>query len=152
MININDNFINIILPDSNGNIVDVSKINSKYIIIYFYSKDNTSGCNNHNLEYKKYFEDFKNIGAYVIGISKDSVTSHFKYKNKYDFPFVLLSDENKKAISDYDLFKEKNMYGKKVMGVVRSSFIISGGKYIKVNYNAKAMLDAKENLEFLNSL
>ncbi len=152
MVKNNDNMLNIVLPDSDGNTVDISKLTNKYIIVYFYSKDNTSGCTNQALEYCKLLDEFKALGAVIIGISKDSVESHKRFKNKYDLPITLLSDIDKEFINKYDVFKEKTMYGKKVMGVVRSSFIISNNKFIKVNYNVKGVLDAKSNLEYLKSL
>ncbi len=152
MVKNNDNMINIKLPDSNGNLVDISEIKTKYIIVYFYSKDGTGGCTKHALEYKELYKEFEKLDCTIIGISKDNVETHKRFKEKYELPFILLSDKEKEIINKYDLIKEKNMYGKKVLGVLRSSFIISNGKYISVNYNVKAVEDAKANLEFLKKL
>lgn len=151
MVKINDDLIDFTLPDSDGNNISISNFKDKTIIIYFYSKDNTSGCTCQALEYKKYYSEFKDLNTIIIGISKDSIESHKKFKAKNELPFILLSDINKEVINKYDVFKEKNMYGKKVMGVLRSSFIIRNNKFIKVTYNTKSNLDAKNNLEFLKN-
>ena len=151
MIKVNDDIIDLNLPDSDGKNVSIKDINNKNFIVYFYSKDNTSGCTCQALEYRNLYDEFKALDTEIIGISKDSVESHKKFKQKNDLPFVLLSDVNKDVINKYDVFKEKNMYGKKVMGVLRSSFIIRDGKFIKVNYNVKSKDDAKANLEFLKN-
>ena len=151
MIKVNDDLIDFSLYDENGNLVKLSELTNKYIIVYFYSKDNTSGCTNQALEYRDLYNEFKKYDVKIIGISKDTVKSHCNFKEKHDIPFTLLADEAKDVISKYDVYKEKNMYGKKVMGVLRSSFIISDGKFVKVNYNVKPLEDAKGNLEFIKN-
>ncbi|MBR6071257.1 MAG: peroxiredoxin [Acholeplasmatales bacterium] len=151
MVKVNDEMIDFVLPDSNGNNVSISDFSDKTVIVYFYSKDNTSGCTCQALEYKKLYKEFTELNTVVIGISKDSIESHKKFISKNELPFILLSDVNKDVINKYDVFKEKNMYGKKVMGVLRSSFIIRDGKYIKVTYNTKSNLDAINNLDFLKN-
>ncbi len=151
MIKVNDNILDFNLPDSNGNNISPLDIKNKNIIIYFYSKDNTSGCTCQALGYRDLYDEFKALDTQIIGISKDSIESHKKFIAKNNLPFILLSDINKDVINKYDVFKEKNMYGKRVMGVLRSSFIIRDGKFIKVNYNVKAKDDAKANLEFLKT-
>lgn len=151
MIKVNDSILDFKLPDSNGNNISPLDIKNKNIIIYFYSKDNTSGCTCQALEYRDLYDEFKALDTQIIGISKDSIESHKKFIAKNNLPFILLSDINMDVINKYDVFKEKNMYGKKVMGVLRSSFIIRDGKFIKVSYNVKSKDDAKANLEFLKT-
>ena len=151
MIKVNDNLIDFSLYDESGNLVSLSNLKNKYIIVYFYSKDNTSGCTNQALEYRNLYSEFQKYDVKIIGISKDTVKSHCSFRQKYDIPFTLLDDEAKDVINKYDVFKEKNMYGKKVMGVLRSSFIIKDGKFVKVSYNVKPLEDAKNNLEFIKN-
>lgn len=151
MIKVNDNIIDFSLYDESGNLVSLSELKNKYIIVYFYSKDNTSGCTNHALEYRNLYSEFQKYDVKIIGISKDTVKSHCSFRQKHDIPFTLLADEAKDVINKYDVFKEKNMYGKKIMGVLRSSFIIKDGKFVKVSYNVKPLEDAKNNLEFIKN-
>ena len=151
MIKVNDDLIDFSLYDESGNLVSLSNLKNKYIIVYFYSKDNTSGCTNQALEYRNLYSEFQKYDVKIIGISKDTVKSHCSFRQKYDIPFTLLADEAKDVINKYDVFKEKNMYGKKVMGVLRSSFIIKDGKFVKVSYNVKPLEDAKNNLEFIKN-
>ena len=151
MIKVNDNIIDFSLYDESGNLVSLSELKNKYIIVYFYSKDNTSGCTNQALEYRNLYSEFQKYDVKIIGISKDTVKSHCSFRQKHDIPFTLLADEAKDVINKYDVFKEKNMYGKKIMGVLRSSFIIKDGKFVKVSYNVKPLEDAKNNLEFIKN-
>ncbi len=151
MIKVNDDLIDFSLYDESGNLVSLSELKNKYIIVYFYSKDNTSGCTNQALEYRNLYSEFQKYDVKIIGISKDTVKSHCSFRQKHDIPFTLLADEAKDVINKYDVFKEKNMYGKKVMGVLRSSFIIKDGKFVKVSYNVKPLEDAKNNLEFIKN-
>lgn len=151
MIKVNDNLIDFSLYDESGNLVSLSELKNKYIIVYFYSKDNTSGCTNQALEYRNLYSEFQKYDVKIIGISKDTVKSHCSFRQKHDIPFTLLADEAKDVINKYDVFKEKNMYGKKIMGVLRSSFIIKDGKFVKVSYNVKPLEDAKNNLEFIKN-
>ena len=151
MIKVNDDLIDFSLYDESGNLVSLSELKNKYIIVYFYSKDNTSGCTNQALEYRNLYSEFQKYDVKIIGISKDTVKSHCSFRQKYDIPFTLHADEAKNVINKYDVFKEKNMYGKKVMGVLRSSFIIKDGKFVKVSYNVKPLEDAKNNLEFIKN-
>ncbi len=151
MIKVNDDLIDFSLYDESGNLVRLSELKNKYIIVYFYSKDNTSGCTNQALEYRDLYSEFQKYDVKIIGISKDTVKSHCSFRQKHDIPFTLLADEAKDVINKYDVFKEKNMYGKKVMGVLRSSFIIKDGKFVKVSYNVKPLEDAKNNLEFIKN-
>lgn len=140
------------LPDKDGNMVSLSDFNGKKVILYFYPKDNTPGCTKQACAFAANFEKFKEIDAVVIGISKDSVASHVKFAAKYDLPFILLSDTELTAIQAYDVWKEKKLYGKVSMGVVRTTYIIDENGIIeKVMPKVKPDTNAAEILEYLNA-
>ena len=107
-----------------GKEVSLSDFKGKKVVLYFYSKDNTAGCTKQACGFAEIYPDFLEKGAEVIGVSKDSVESHRKFADKYNLTFTLLSDTDKKVIEAYDVWKEKNMYGKKSMGVVRTTYLI----------------------------
>lgn len=113
------------LLNDEGVEVSLSQYLGKKVILYFYPRDNTPGCTKQACGFAQLYPQFVEKDAVVIGISKDSVASHKKFKVKYELPFVLLSDPELKVIQDYDVWKEKNMYGKKVMGVVRTTYLIN---------------------------
>ena len=119
------------LPDKDGNMISLSDYLGKKIILYFYPKDNTPGCTKQACAFAANFEKFKEIDAVVIGISKDSVASHVKFAAKYDLPFILLSDTELTAIQGYDVWKEKKLYGKVSMGVVRTTYVIDENGFIE---------------------
>lgn len=136
------------LPDQNGNIISLDDFLGKRVVLYFYSKDMTQGCSRQAVAFKELYNDFVSKKAVVIGVSADSSIRHKKFQDKYDLPFILLSDESKEVINLYDVYKEKNMYGKKVMGVVRTTYLIDEkgiiiNAFTKVNpdLNPKQMLD-----------
>ncbi|MBR3226973.1 MAG: thioredoxin-dependent thiol peroxidase [Erysipelotrichaceae bacterium] len=112
------------LPDQNGDIRRLKDYRGQKVILYFYPKDNTSGCTKQACGFAERYPLFKEKGAVVLGVSKDSVASHKKFEEKYGLPFTLLSDPDLEVIKAYDVWKEKNMYGKKVMGIVRSTYLI----------------------------
>ena len=112
------------LQDANGASVSLSDFAGKKVILYFYPKDNTPGCTRQACAFAAAYEGFKQLDAVIIGISKDSVASHKKFAEKYDLPFVLLSDPGLAAIEAYGVWQEKKLYGKTSMGVVRTTFII----------------------------
>lgn len=124
MLQIGQKALDFTLPDELGKMHSLSEFKGKKVVLYFYPKDNTSGCTNQALEFKRLFEEFSDLNTVIIGISKDSVKSHLNFKTKYNFPFILLSDQELDAINKYEVLQEKSMYGKKYMGVVRSTFII----------------------------
>ena len=138
------------LPDESGNPVSLSDFTGKKVVVYFYSKDNTPGCTRQACAFAAAYEDFKKIDVAVIGISKDSQRSHTNFIKKYDLPFILLSDPEREAIEAYDVWKEKKMYGKTSMGVVRTTYIINEEGIIeKVFEKAKPDTNAAEILEYL---
>ena len=112
------------LKDKNGNDFTLSSLLSKKIVLYFYPKDNTPGCTRQACAFAGAYKQFEAKGVEVIGISKDSVASHVKFAEKYDLPFILLSDPDRIAIEAYGVWQEKKMCGKVSMGVVRTTFII----------------------------
>ena len=138
------------LPDKNGNLISLSDFLGKKIVLYFYPKDNTPGCTKQACAFAANFEKFKEIDAVVIGISKDSVASHVKFATKYDLPFILLSDTELVAIQGYDVWKEKKLYGKTSMGVIRTTYIIDENGIIEyVMPKVKPDTNAAEILEYL---
>ena len=138
------------LNDKNGNSIKLSDFKGKKVVVYFYPKDNTPGCTRQACAFKEAYDGFKADDIVVIGISKDSVASHQKFAEKYELPFILLSDPELAAIKAYDVWQEKKMYGKTTMGVVRSTYIIDEeGTVIKVFEKAKPDTNAYDILEFL---
>ena len=112
------------LPDQNGTVHTLEEYKGKKVVLYFYPKDNTSGCTKQACGFAELYPQFMEKGAVVLGVSKDSVASHKKFEEKFGLPFTLLSDTELAAIKAYDVWKEKNMYGKITMGVVRTTYLI----------------------------
>ena len=138
------------LPDKDGNQLSLADFLGKKVVVYFYPRDNTSGCTKQACAFAGAYKEFEELGAVVIGISKDSVKSHQNFASKYELPFILLSDPELKAIQAYDVWQEKKMYGKMSMGVVRSSFIIDEkGMVEKVMEKVKPDTNAAEILGYL---
>lgn len=140
------------LPDKNGKMVKLSSFLGKKVIIYFYPKDNTPGCTTEACSYRDNFKEFERNDVVVLGISKDSPTSHTNFAKKFNLPFVLLADEDKKVLQTYGAWGEKMLYGKISLGVIRSTFIVDeNGVIIKVYKKANAKTNATDVLNFLNS-
>ena len=138
------------LPDKDGNTVRLSDFQGKKVVLYFYPKDNTPGCTRQACAFAASYEQFKAQDATVIGISKDSVASHLKFAQKYDLPFILLSDPELQAIQAYGVWQEKKLYGKVSMGVVRTTYIIDEQGIIeKVMPKVKPDTNAAEILAYL---
>ena len=138
------------LPDQNGQPVSLSDFRGKKVVLYFYPKDNTPGCTRQACAFAASYEQFKTQDAAVIGISKDSVASHLKFAQKYDLPFVLLSDTELQAIQAYGVWQEKKLYGKVSMGVVRTTYIINEQGIIeKAMPKVKPDTNAAEILAYL---
>lgn len=112
------------LSDADGNPVSLSDFKGQKVVLYFYPKDDTPGCTKEACGFRDAQDDYMEANAVVIGVSPDSEKSHQRFRDKYDLPFLLLADPERQAIEGYDVWKEKNMYGKKYMGVERSTFII----------------------------
>ena len=138
------------LNDKDGNVVSLSDFLGKKVVVYFYPKDNTPGCSKQACAFAEAYEGFKAKNVAVIGISKDSVASHVKFAEKYDLPFILLSDPDRIAIEGFGVWQEKKMCGKVSMGVVRTTFIIDeNGVVEKVMEKVKPDTNAQEILEYL---
>ncbi len=112
------------LPDQNGAPHSLSDYRGQKVILYFYPKDNTAGCTKQACGFGELYPQFREKSAVVLGVSKDSVASHKRFEKKYGLPFTLLSDEDRTVIQAYDVWKEKNNYGKVTMGVVRTTYLI----------------------------
>lgn len=134
------------LLDQNGESVKLSDYLGKKVILYFYPRDNTPGCTKQACGFAKNYPDFLEKGAVVLGVSKDSVASHKKFEQKYDLPFTLVSDSELVAIQAYDVWKEKNMYGKKVMGVERTTYLINEDGYIEKAFGKVKAADNPEQM------
>jgi thioredoxin-dependent peroxiredoxin len=118
------------LLDSEGNIQTLSAFYGKPIVLYFYPKDNTPGCTKQACGFRDHFDIFDELGITVIGISKDTVESHRKFKEEHQLPFILLSDLDGKVVEKYGVWVEKSMYGKTYMGIKRSTFVIDASGMI----------------------
>ena len=149
---LNDKMFDFILPDETGLMHKLSDYLGKKIVLYFYPKDNTAGCTNQALEFKRLYEQYNDNNTVIIGISKDSVLSHCKFKTKYELPFILLSDVDGDVLNQYGVYKEKSMYGKKYMGIVRTTFIINESGIIeKIFEKANANKNPQEVLDYILS-
>jgi peroxiredoxin Q/BCP len=138
------------IPSSNNEEFELKKNKNKFLIIYFYPRDNTPGCTNEAKDFSKLYKEFKKLNCEIFGISKDSIESHKKFISKFKIPFQLLSDEKIVALKKYRAWGEKSMYGKKFMGIKRTTFLISPkGKIIKIWNNVKVKEHAKEVLSCL---
>lgn len=124
MLSIGDPAPDFTLSDADGNPVSLSDFKGQKVVLYFYPKDDTPGCTKEACGFRDAQDDYMEANAVVIGVSPDSEKSHQRFRDKYDLPFLLLADPERQAIEGYEVWKEKNMYGKKYMGVERSTFII----------------------------
>ena len=138
------------LFDKDGNCVSLSDFLGKKVVLYFYPKDNTPGCTRQACAFASAYEGFKAKNVVVIGVSKDSVASHVKFAQKYELPFILLSDPELQAIQAYGVWQEKKLYGKVSMGVVRTTFLINEqGNIEMVMPKVKPDTNAEEILAYL---
>jgi len=124
MLKKNDKAPDFKLSADDGKVYSLKDFRGKKLILYFYPKDMTSGCTTEACDFRDSIKMFQKKNAVVIGVSKDSIESHKKFKTKYELPFTLLSDESTKMLEDYGVWKEKSMYGRKYMGIERTTFII----------------------------
>ena len=139
------------LPDQNGDMKTLSDYRGSKVVLYFYPRDNTSGCTKQACSFGELYPQFQEKGAVVIGVSKDSVASHKKFEEKYELPFTLLSDTEKEVLQAYDVWKEKKSGGKVSMGVVRTTYLIDEeGVIIKAHGKVKAADNPMQMLEDLS--
>ncbi|MBQ1215387.1 MAG: thioredoxin-dependent thiol peroxidase [Firmicutes bacterium] len=139
------------LNDKDGQAVSLSDFKGKKVVLYFYPKDSTPGCTRQACAFAGAYDVYKEMGVEVIGISKDSMKSHQNFANKYELPFILLSDPELQAIQAYDVWKEKKLYGKVSMGVVRTTYVIDEEGVIEhVMPKVKPDTNAEDVLAYLN--
>ena len=135
------------LPDQNGKLHSLAEYRGRKVILYFYPKDNTSGCTKQACGFSERYPHFSEKGVEVLGVSKDSVELHKKFEEKYNLAFTLLSDPERKVLEAYDVWKEKKNYGKVSMGVVRTTYLIDeNGIIIRANDKVKAAEDPEKML------
>ncbi|KGK99661.1 peroxiredoxin [Methanococcoides methylutens] len=144
---------NLCLPDPEGNDVSLEDLKGKWVVLYFYPKDNTSGCSIEAMEFTKLKIDFEKEGAFILGVSKDSQKSHQRFIEKKELGITLLSDESTELQQSYDVWQLKKMAGKEYMGTVRTTFLIDPeGNIAKVWDKVKAKGHAMEVLEELRAI
>ncbi len=141
------------LPSDGEGTISLSDFKGKNLILYFYPKDNTPGCSKESCDFRDSHPDFSAANAVIVGASKDSVKSHDNFKSKYDLPFPLISDVDLELCKSYNVWVEKNMYGRKYMGIERATFLIDGKgvirnvwRKVKVKGHAAEVLEAVGNL------
>ena len=140
------------LKDENGKERSLKEFKGQKIVLYFYPKDMTSGCTKQACSFASMYPQFQEKGAVVIGISKDSVESHRKFKEKYNLPFILLSDKSLDVIKKYDVWKKKSMYGREYMSTERSTYLIDEkGKIVKAFSKVKPADNSEQMLKELNN-
>lgn len=150
MLNTNTKAPEFTLPNKDGRPVSLSDFRGRTVVLYFYPRDNTPGCSRQASAYAQAFAQFQAQGVVIIGVSKDSMTSHQKFAEKYNLPFILLSDPELNTIKAYDVWQEKQNYGKVSMGVVRSTYIIDeNGNIEHVMPKVKPDTNAVEVLAYL---
>ena len=149
MLDVGDVAPDFTLPTDGGGEMTLSSMRGKKVVLYFYPKDDTSGCTKEACDFREKISEFTKAGAVVLGLSPDSVKKHDKFKAKYDLPFSLVADEEKTALEAFGVWVEKSMYGRKYMGVERSTFLIdvdgsilSVWRKVKVPGHVDAVLDA----------
>ena len=142
---------NLKLMSTSNQMVELNKLKSKFVVLYFYPKDNTSGCTIETNDFNKLLSKFKKYDCEIFGISKDSIDSHNKWSRKLKLKFELLSDENKTSLKAYKVWAKKKFMGKEFLGTVRSTFIIKNKKIIKEWRNVRVAGHAEEVLDFVKN-
>jgi peroxiredoxin Q/BCP len=141
------------LPATGGTTFRLSGSKGKLLVLYFYPKDNTPGCTSEGLQFRELHPNFSKLGCEIYGLSRDSLRSHENFKAKMSFPFELLSDTEEIACKLFDVIKMKNMYGKKVRGIERSTFVIDARGVLRREWRGvKVPGHAQEVLEFVKTL
>ena len=141
------------LKNDKNNIIELKSIKTDFIVLYFYPKDDTPGCTIETKDFNFLLNDFKKLNCTILGVSKDSVESHVKFKNKYNIKFDLMSDEKKIMIKSYKVWGKKKFMGKEFMGIIRSTFLLNKNrKIIKTWKNVKVKGHAEEVLQAIKSI
>ena len=139
------------LLGTSNKLVELNKIKSKFTILYFYPKDDTPGCTLETKDFNSFYNKFKKLNCEIYGISKDTIESHIKFKNKYKVKFELLSDENKIAIKDFKVWGKKQFMGKEFMGLIRSTFLLKKNIVVKEWRNVRVKGHAEEIYNFIKN-
>ena len=141
------------MKNDNDEVIKLSGFRGKKVVLYFYPKDDTPGCTKEACGFRDLKNEFAEFNAVVLGISPDSVKSHQKFRDKFELPFQLLSDEDKQVVQLYDVWQEKSMYGRKYMGVERTTFVVDGKGFIRKIYpKVKVDQHPEAVLEFVKTL
>jgi len=141
------------LPATGEQELGLADFKGRKLVLYFYPKDDTPGCTTEGQGFRDHYEDFREAGAEIVGVSRDSVAKHEKFKAKYDFPFELISDPDEELCNIFNVMREKNMYGRKVMGVERSTFLIDEKGVLRQEWRkVKVPGHVEEVLEAVKSL
>jgi thioredoxin-dependent peroxiredoxin len=140
------------LPATGGGEFRLSAVKSRRVVLYFYPKDNTPGCTTEGTQFRDLHAKFVKAGCSVYGVSRDSLKTHENFKAKMGFPFELLSDEGEKICNQFGVLKMKNMYGKKVRGIERSTFVLDRDRFIRREWRGvKVPGHAQEVLDFVEA-
>ena len=141
------------LPATSGGIFNTASALGKNLVIFFYPKDDTPGCTTEAVQFRDLYEQFQQANCIIVGISRDSIQSHENFKQKFTLPFELLSDTDEKVCRQFDVIKEKNMYGKQVLGIERSTFVFDKTGVLRQEWRKlKADGHAQEVLDFITTL
>ena len=153
MVTIGEKVADFSVPATGDKTLSLSDFKNKNLVVYFYPKDNTPGCTLEGQDFRDRFAEFQAANTEILGVSRDSLKSHERFKEKQNFPFDLLADEDESLCRLFDVIHEKNMYGRKVMGVVRSTFLIDGDgvlreewRKVRVKGHVEAVLEAAKAL------
>ncbi len=141
------------LPCTGGSTFRLSEAEDKFLVLYFYPKDNTPGCTGESIQFGELHREFRQLGCAIHGISRDSLKSHEGFKAKHGFPFDLLSDTEEKVCAQFGVIKMKNMYGKQVRGIERSTFVLDAERVVRREWRGvKVPGHAQEVLNFVKTL
>ena len=141
------------LPCTGGATFQLSKVKEKFLVLYFYPKDNTPGCTNESIQFRDLYQEFRKLGCGIYGISRDSLKSHENFKAKHGFPFDLLADTEEKACAQFGVIKMKNMYGRQVRGIERSTFVLDREHVIRREWRGiKVPGHVQEVFDFVKTL
>lgn len=152
MLNVGDRAPDFTLSDDGGRQYSLSDFAGKTLVLYFYPKDNTPGCTRQACAFGALYGQFKALGAEVVGVSKDSASSHAKFRQKYSLPFIMLSDPDKSVHAAYGAMGEKKLYGKVMVGTIRTTYVIKDGAIVYAKAGVSPDKNPAEVLEFLKTL
>jgi len=153
MLNPGSQALDFSLPDQNGKLHTLKQYHGKWVVLYFYPKDDTPGCTKEACNFRDSFHELEKVGAIILGVSKDSVVSHKKFAEKYQLTFPLLSDENKEVITVYGAWGKKKFMGREYEGIIRMTYLIDPfGKIVKVYEKVNPLTHAHEIIQSLNNL